>query len=150
LLQHFLQQPDFQGITNMSQDFESIKRLADKTFCTCLQGAFLMLRLSSNHQNGKRLTGLDFLNFLQTLHDLESIHFGHHQVEQDEIVPVPAVKAANVKRIRCKGYRNIAGCAKHASDQFNVVFPIIYDQNARIEDIGRESHLGPVLTGAAF
>ena len=87
-LQRLVQEAHFQHVVNPRQHLGQRKRLADEVLGAGLEGAQLLSRLRADDQHRKVAVRC---NFLESLHDLESIHAGHHQVQQDEVVRVLAV-----------------------------------------------------------
>jgi len=93
ILEFFVQQPHFQHVVDACLDFDQIERLADEILCAGLQRAQLVARLGGDHQDRKvavRIVGLE------AFHHLESIHAGHLQVEQDQVVAVFAMQRADL------------------------------------------------------
>jgi len=84
-----VQQPDLDHVVNPNQHLRYVERLADEVLRAGFQRAQLVRRLSRNDQNGKIASRFDFL---QVLHDLEAVHAGHLQIEQDQVIAVHEVQ----------------------------------------------------------
>jgi hypothetical protein len=85
----FVQQPHFEHVADARPDLDQIERLADEILCAGLQRAQLVTGLGGDHEDRKvivRIVGLERFNHL------EPVHAGHLQVEQDQVVAVPAMQ----------------------------------------------------------
>ena len=71
-----------------------------KSLCAGLQRAQLVARLGGDHEDRKVAVRIVRL---EAFHHLESIHAGHLQVEQDQVVAVLAMQRADLLRICRRG-----------------------------------------------
>ena len=67
--------------------------LLTKSFAPRLQRAQLVSRLGGDGQHRQVAVRFDFL---QAFHHLESVHAGHLEIEQDQVVAVLAVQLADL------------------------------------------------------
>jgi len=138
-LQHFavtagrlVQQADFQHIVNPHQYFIQIERFADEVLGTALQCAQLVRRLGGDGQHRQIAFGFDFL---EPFHHLESVHAGHLNIQQDQVVGIVAVKLADLARIHrgCDGH--IAGIAQRPLEEKDTVLLIVHDQDLAVKNV---------------
>ncbi len=121
-------------------DFDQIEGFADEILGAGLQGAQLVARLGGNHQH--RQVGVGRVG-LETFHHLESIHAGHLQVEQDQVVVVLAMQGTDLVRIHRRHDAAVAGFAQQLFEQKHVGLLIVDDQNAGVENLGAtDDHAG--------
>ena len=71
---------------------------------------------------------------------MESIHAGHLQIEQDQVVVVIEMQGADGSRIPRRRNAGIAGISQHLLEQPHIGFLIVYDQNAGIKNFGVTQH----------
>ncbi len=123
--------------------FDQIKGFADEILRAGFQRPQFVARLGGDHEDRNVAVRFDLL---QSFHHLESIHAGHLQIEQDQVVVVIAMQGADRMRIHRRGNARIAGTAQHLLEQPHIGFLIVYDQNVGIKNIGCiHHHRGPVL-----
>ena len=127
-----VQQADFQHVVNARQHLGQLKRFADEILRADLQSAQLVAWLGGDDQH--REVAVQF-NFLEPLNDLESVHGGHLQIEQDQVIAVLEVKFADLARIHggCDG--TIAGALQYPFEQNDVDFLIVYDQDFAVNNV---------------
>ena len=90
------------------------KGLLTKSLAPGLQGPQFVTGLCGDHQDGQvivRIAGL------QRFDHLESIHAGHLQVEQDQVVAVLAMQCADLLRIHRRGKVGVTGFKQHLPDE---------------------------------
>ena len=133
ILDFLVQQPHFQHVVDARQHFGQIERFADEILRAGFQRAQLVARLGGDHEDRKIAVRFDFL---QAFHHLESVHAGHLQIEQDQVVAVLAVKLADLLRIHRGRDASIAGAAQHLLEQPDIGFLIVNDQDAGVKNIG--------------
>ena len=101
--------------------------LLTKSLAPALQRAQLVSRLGGDHEHRKIAVRFDFL---QAFHHLESIHAGHLQIEQDQVVVVIAMQRADCMRIHRRGD---AAHSRHSrsmcSSKLHVGILIVHDQD---------------------
>ena len=133
VLEFLVQQPHFQHVVDARLDFDQIERLADEILGAGLQRAQLVAGLGGEHEDRKvavRVVGLE------AFHHLESIHAGHLQVEQDQVVAVLAMQRADLLRIHRRGDAGVAGLAQQLLEQADIGLLIVDDQDAGVENVG--------------
>ena len=92
-----VQKSNFQHVVNPDVHLGQIERFTDEVLCAGFQRAHLVTWLSRQHDDRKVRIGTVGL---ERFHDLEAVHAGHVQIEQDQVIVVLAVQRANVHRIR--------------------------------------------------
>src|ERR1700694_2291428 len=80
-----MDQADFEHVVNSEQDFFEINWFTDKILRPGSQRAQLVIWLGGNHED-RQIPAC--FNFLQVVHDLETVHAGHLEIEQDQVVAV--------------------------------------------------------------
>ena len=108
VLELLVQQPHFQHVVDARLDFDQVERLADEILRAGLQRAQLVAGLGGDHEHRQvavRIVGLEGFDHL------ESVHAGHLQVEQDQVVAVLAMQRADLVRIHGRGDAGVAGFA---------------------------------------
>ena len=139
VLELSVQQPDFEHVVDARLDLEQVERLADEILGARLQRPQLVSRLGGQHDDRKvaiRIVGLE------GFHHLEAIHARHLQVEQDQVVAVPAVESADLLRILRRGDAGVARLAKQLFEQTDIGLLIVDDQDAGVENRGCTVHHG--------
>src|SRR4029077_17099775 len=79
-------------------------------------------------------------DFLQALHDLEAICARHHEIEQDQVVAMLAVKLTDLVGIHRGRDGHIAGAAQHPLEQQDIASLIIDDQDLAVKNVGGAHH----------
>ena len=102
-----------------------------------LQRTQLVLRLRGDHEHWQATIGF---NCLKALHDLESVHPGHLEIQDDQVVAVLAVERANLKRIHRQRYGSVAGARQHALQETDIGFLIVDDQDFGVQNSGWTEH----------
>ena len=92
-----------------------------------------MIRLGGDHQDGQVPVPFDFL---EAFHHLESVHAGHLQIEQDQVVPILAMELAHGARIARGCHRHVSCSAQHALEQEDIGFLVVDDQDLGFENSG--------------
>ena len=115
------------------QHLGEIEWLADEILRSGPERAQLVIRLGGDHQDGQVAVPFDFL---QAFHHLESVHDGHLEIEQDQVVAVLAVKLAHRARIARGCQRHVSCSAQRALEQEDIGFLIIDDQDLGFEKFG--------------
>ena len=133
VLELLVQQPHFQHVVDARLDFDQVERLADEILGAGLQRAQLVAGLGGDHEDRKVAVGIVGL---EAFHHLESVHAGHLQVEQDQVVAVLAMQRADLLRIHGRGDAGVAGLAQHLLEQADIGLLIVDDQDAGVENVG--------------
>jgi hypothetical protein len=119
------------------QHLKPVDRLADESLCAGMQCPFPVRWLAGNHENRDHGFAFSELpNLSQAFHDLESIHQRHDYVKQNEVIAIRAMQVANRPWIRGKTDCGVSRVIEHASDQLDVLPPIVHDQYLRIQNAG--------------
>ena len=137
ILELLVQQPHLQHVVDARLDFDQIERLADEILRAGLQRAQLVTRLGREHDDREVAVGIVRL---EALHHLESIHAGHLQIEQDQVVGVPAMQRADLLRIHRRGHAGVAGLAQQLLEQADIGLLIVDDQDARGKNVRGADH----------
>ena len=106
---------------------DQIEGFGDEVFGPRLQRAQFVARLRGDDQHRHITISFDFP---QGVHDLESIHVRHLQIEQNQVVVMRQVQGADGARIHGCGDALVAGTAQHLFQQNDVRFLVINDQDA--------------------
>jgi len=75
-------------------------------------------------------------DLFQLFHYLETVHAGHAQIEQNQVVVMVAMKGSDAMGILCRGNAQIAGPPQHLLEQLHIGELIINNQNAGIKNVG--------------
>ena len=128
VLEPLVQQPHLQHVVDARPHFDQVERLADEILRAGLQRAQLVARLGGDHEHRQiavRVVGLE------AFHHLESVHAGHLQIEQDQVVVVLAVQRADLAADSVVDVdARVAGVAQHLLEQADVGLLIVDDQDA--------------------
>ena len=73
---------------------------------------------------------------LQGFEHLESIHSGHLQVEEDQVVPVLPMQRAHILRLLSGRYVQVPGLTQHLLEQSDIRLLVVDDQNAGAQYVG--------------
>ena len=103
-----MQQAHFQHVVSARPHLGQFEWFADEILRAGLQRAQLVPRFGGDHEHRKIAFRFDFL---KAFHYLESIHAGHLEIEQDQVVTVLLVKLRDLARIHCGRDGNITGAA---------------------------------------
>ncbi len=87
-----------------------------------------MTRLGGKHDDGR--VGVRLVR-LETFQYLESIHAGHLQIEQDQVIAVLAVERTHFLRIHRCSDAGVASPGQQLLQQADVGLLIVDDQDAR-------------------
>ena len=104
-----------------------------KSFAPACEGGQLVTRFGGDHEHRKVALRFDFL---KAFHHLESIHAGHLEIEQDQVVAVLSVKLADLARIHRGRDGGITGAAQYALEQKDIGLLIVNDQDSSVKDVG--------------
>jgi hypothetical protein len=138
-------QAHFQQVADARLDLDCVEGLADEVLGADLQGAQLVAGLRGDHEH--RQVGVGRVG-LEAFHHLEAVHHRHLQVEQDEVVAVPAVQRADLGRVHGGGHAAVARAAQHLQQQGDVGFLVVDHQQAGIEKVGLgDDHAASLLGG---
>ncbi len=135
--QFLVEQAHFEHIVDALVHFEQVEGLADEVARAGLEGGDLEGRLGGQGQHGQVAALFDFL---EALHDLETVEFGHLQVEQYQVVAMFAVQGAHLGRQHGGAHIAVAGVVQDFKHQFDIVGAIINDQYFCVEDIFLAGH----------
>src|SRR5665647_612086 len=91
-----VQQAHFQHVVDAPLDFDLVKRFGYEIFRAGGQRPQLVARLGRDREDWRITLGFDVL---QAFHHLETIHAGHLQIEQNQVVVVGAMQRADGMRI---------------------------------------------------
>src|ERR1700685_2029174 len=108
-----MQQTHFENVVDAGPQLGQIYRFADEVLGSRLQSPQLVGRLGSNDQDGQVTVRFDFL---EPLHHLESVHDGHLEIQQNQIVGSFEVHFADSRRVGGRVEGSIAGDAQHTLD----------------------------------
>ncbi len=133
LLECFGVQADFQHVVDARHHLGEIEWLGDEIFRSGPERAQLVIRLGGDHEH-RQVAAL--FDFLEAFHHLESVHGGHLEVEQDQVVAILAVKLAHRAWIERGCHRKISCSAQHALEQKDIGFLIVDDQDLGVENTG--------------
>ena len=86
-----VQKPYFQHVVDTGLHFQQIKWFGNEILGARLQGPLLVIGLRCDGQNRRVTVGFDGF---EALHDLESIHARHLQVQQNQVVSQRLMQAA--------------------------------------------------------
>jgi CO dehydrogenase nickel-insertion accessory protein CooC1 len=138
-LEFLVEQPHFQHVADACLDLDQIKGLADEIPCAGQQCAQLVSWLCGYHQHGQvTVGGVGF----EALHHLESVHFRHLQIEQDQVVGVLAVQRAHLLGIHACESPGVAGLKQHLFKQEHIGRLVVHDEDAGVEHVGRQWSCG--------
>ena len=144
-LQFLVQQAHFEHVADARPDFDQIEGLADEIPRARLQGAHLVAGLRGDHED--RQVGVGSVG-LETCDDLESVHAGHLQVEQDQVVGVFTMQRADLLRIHGRGNARVAAFTQRLFQQNDIRLLVVDDQDAGVENLGfGKHHAGSFATG---
>ena len=113
-------------------DFHQVKRLADEVARTRLQRTKLVAGLGCEDDDGH--VAVDQTG-LQALHHLEAVHPRHLQVQQDQLVRVPAVQRAHLLRVHGGAHLGVTRLLQQLAQQGDVGLLVIDDEDACLQDV---------------
>ena len=110
-----------------------------------MQCAQLVARLGGDHDD--RQVAVPVIG-LQSFDDLESVHAGHLQVEQDQVVAVLPMQRADFGRRHRRGDVRVAGFAQHLLEQLDIGLLVVDDQDAGAANVLLGDHHAFSLSAA--
>ena len=132
VLEPLVQQTHFQHVADARLDFDEVERLADEILGARLQRSQLVSGLRRQHDDRQVAVGGIRL---QAFHHVKAVETGHLEVEQYQVVAVPAMQRADLERIHRRTYARIAGLAQQLREQADVGFLVVDDQDVGVEDL---------------
>ena len=127
-----MQKAHFEEVMDTDQGLRQIERPGDEILGPGLQGAKTVIRLSGNHEDREVAVGLDLV---QSLEDLEAIHYRHLNVQQDQGITVLLVHGTDPARVRGGCDASVASTTQHLGKKNNMVFLVVHDQDTCIENV---------------
>ena len=125
-----VQQAHLEHVVDARQYLGDIERLADEVLGAGPECAELVVRLRGDHEDGQVAGGFDLL---QSFHHLKSVHTGHLEIEQDQVVAMLLVQRTHRAWIERGRDPLVSGVSQHALEQQDVGRLIVDN-----EDLGRE------------
>ena len=96
-----------------------------------------MLGLRGDHQHRKIAVDL---NLFEAFHHLKTIHVGHFQVQQDQVISVLGMQGADVGGKGGRHQRGVTGSGQHALQQQNVAGHVVHNQDLAVQNVLRNIH----------
>ena len=139
MLQLLVQEAHFEHVVDARLELDQVKRFGNEIPRARRQGTHLLVALGGDHQDRQVPVTL---HLLQRLHHLKTIHAGHMQVKQNQIVGVCTMQVTHGKRVLGGCEAGVAGIFEQLHQQCHVDRMVVHNQDPRCQNVTGVDHFG--------